>query len=43
MAQPSTKQREAADTVLGAVDNFAQTSPPTQGRWYFPDGPRGTG
>ena len=43
MAQLNDKQREAVDSILHAVDDYTQTSSPTQGRCFFVDGPGGTG
>ena len=43
MTQLNDKQREAVDSILRAVDDYAQTSSPTQGHCFFIDGPGGTG
>ena len=43
MAQLNDKQIEAAYTILHAVDDYTQTSSPTQGHCFFIDHPAQTG
>ena len=43
MAQTNTEQREAVDTILRAVDDYAQASPPSQGHYFLTYAPGETG